>query len=190
MPTHEWIGKRLAEKACCDPGNAAMILMDEANRAFARMPLPIEQSFLSAGWGLLPDRKTLRPHFRLVTNTKDAVFKPLAEPGSEFNSYLLSLKDDEDLLMSVIGQPLTFARGNNLDRYLRRLIKHEIGPKQAMLALVDEISFSAKATNTVGAKILCLCIPRVAAQHVIFSTGHNLMIAKDPDLQNASFCYF
>jgi len=103
MPTHEWIGKRLAEKACCDPGNAAMILMDEANRALAKMPLPIEQSFLSAGWGLLPDRKTLRPHFRLVTNAKDAVCKPLAEPGSEFNSFLLSLKDDEDLLMSVIG---------------------------------------------------------------------------------------
>jgi hypothetical protein len=189
-PTHEWIATRPAEKACVEPGIAAEILKDEANRALGNTSLPIEQSFLFVAWGLLAhDLKTPVPYFQLVTNARDEAGNPIT-PGSEFVALHCELREGQDLCTMVIGQPLTPDQFKKLDRYLRRLVKREISPNEAMLALVREIGSTAKSTQTIGPKILCLYIPRVAAERLPISGRVPPMVAQEPDRKLASFCYF
>lgn len=188
-PTHEWIALRLAEKGCQDPGVAARLIRDAASVALKEEHLVLEQSFLITGWGLLKDGKTLQAHFRVVSNSLDQGLRRLPAPGTDFRDYALGIREGSEISLCVIGQRLVQNRGKALVRFLTRFVQHEVSPKEAMLALVKEVVFDSQHAATVGSQVLCYCIPRVAAERAI-QTGSTMMLAMEPDLHTAAFCYF
>src|SRR6266576_2706103 len=131
-PTYEWIVACLQEGNCRDSRRAAEILAREAEKAFVGVSIPIEQSFLYAGWVFSPDRQTLVPHFQLVTNVIDSNQKRLKVPGKTFQVFTGFMKPYEDLVLFVVGQPLRPDRKKIMRKCIRRLAKNEIGPGRAM----------------------------------------------------------
>jgi hypothetical protein len=169
---------------------AAQILADAAAPALRAAPFPLELTFLITGWARLADGQTLRPHFLLVSNTYDPNGKRRALPGADFSSFERVLKPDEVFAGRAIGESLRKGRGKYIDRVLKRMLEHGAGPKAAMRAFVNEIhNTSRPGGTTVGEKILAFSIPKSAAERT-YKTGHSTMLATEPDLFNAAFCYF
>ena len=189
LPTHEWIAVRLAENACRNPIQAAQILADAATVAVRAAAFPLELTFLIAGWARLSDLKTLQPHFLLISNMLGRDGKTRESPGPDLNCFERRLKKDEVYASSVIGHPLQAGRGKYLDRFMRRLLKHKVGPKPAMQAFANEIVRTSRPGGTVGKKILAFSIPKVAAERT-YQTGDYALLAAEPDLYNVAFCYF
>lgn len=189
VPTHEWIAVRLAEKGCRNPYAAAQILADAAAPALRAAPCLLELTFLIAGWVRLADGETLRPHFLLVSNAQDPTGPGPATPRWDFTSFERRLNAREAYVSRVIGQPLPRGRGKYLDRFLRRLLKHKVGPKPAMQAFADEVVNTARSAGSVGTKILAFSIPKQAAKRT-YETGSYMLLAKEPDLSSTAFCYF
>jgi hypothetical protein len=191
-PTHRWIATALAERNCNDPGTASRVLQERATNAFMHVPPEFRaQIFLIAGWWQYENPPGLRAHFFTITNLHDRTGRPLAEPSATFTSLLRVLRDEEDLLLRVMGQPLREERHLELLRNVRRLVSREIGPKETLRLLVDEIvNTSLRESNkTVGTKILACCVPRQSAER-LFQTGHYTMLAKQPDENVVTFTYF
>ncbi|HXX73587.1 MAG TPA: hypothetical protein VEI50_00480 [Nitrospiraceae bacterium] len=189
VPTHEWIAVRLAENGCRSPYVAVQILADSAPSALRAAPFLLELTFLIAGWTRLADHKTLQPHFLLVSNMHERDGKLRPSPGSDFHFFERRLKAEEVYVSRVIGQPLPNGRGKYLDRFLRRLLKHKIGPKPAMQAFANEIINTSRSKGTVGQKILAFSIPKAAAERT-YQTGNYVLLAMEPDRCNIAFCYF
>jgi hypothetical protein len=189
VPTHEWIAVRLAENGCRSPYVAAQILADAAAPALRAAPFLLELTFLIAGWTRLADRQTLKPHFLLVSNVHDPDGKGRATPGSDFHCFERRLKTEEVYVSRVIGHPLPNGRGKYLDRFLRRLLRHKVGPKPAMQAFANEIVNTSRPGGTVGKKILAFSIPKAAAERT-YQTGNYMLLATEPNLRNTAFCYF
>jgi hypothetical protein len=189
VPTHKWIALRLSEENCRTGGSAARRLAEAAVSPFRSVGLVVQQTFLISGWALQSDGKLL-PTFRWVTNMTDANGQCKEQPGSDFQVSTLGMTEDVDIQLAVIGHPLIGeAREKRIYRSLRRLVKHKIGPKQAMEHLIDEIVFTSQNSTTVGCRVLCCCIPRAAAE-VTISTGAMTIINDEPTLKSASFYYF
>jgi hypothetical protein len=187
IPTHEWIAIRLAEKGCTNGSAAAEILSVVAPAAMKAAPFRQELTFLIAGWMISPDRRTLQPHFLLVSNVSGiGAARP---PGLEFLIFQRVLGPKEAVAGQLIGHPLRPSRGKSLGRALRRMIKHGLGPKPAMEALVNEVINSSGATSSVGEKVLAFSISKKAAEHTLRS-GQSMILAALPDKTNAAFCYF
>jgi hypothetical protein len=188
-PTHEWIARRLAENGCVDSAHAAIIIAHHAGAALKGAAIPME--FLIAGWKCIAPR-TIQPHFLLISNLYDGCgMQPRTTPRSDFLQFERLLTARDPYVGRVLGQPLRKDRGRALHRCLRSLLKHSIGPKTAMREFAKEIVFTSRSSNryAVGEKILAFSIPMAAARRV-YETGHNLVLATEPDLHNTAFCYF
>lgn len=191
-PTHEWIAKTLAAANCRDPGLASRILAESAGRALHKLPSDIRcQTFLITGWANFEDLPGVRSHFCTITNCLDESYRPLATPLNSFRCGAHALPDTEEILWFCIGQPLRRERGQLLDRNLRRLVDRQIGPKEALRLLTDEIINTSvrEKCASVGSKVLGFCIPRRAVQRQI-ETGVSMMLAKVSDESDAAFTYF
>jgi len=189
LPTHHWIAVRLAENGCRNSYVAAQILADAAAPALKAAPFLLELTFLVAGWTRVADKQTVQPHFLLISNMYDPNGKGRATPGSDFHRFERILETEEVYASRVIGQPLPKGRGRDLDRLLRRLLKRGEGPKSAMQAFVREIVNASRPGGTVGQRALAFSIPKGAAERTLH-TGHSMVLAMEPDLHNAAFCYF
>lgn len=188
-PTHEWIAVRLAEMRCKNPYLAAQILSEAAGQALRESPSLMELTFLISGWRRLDDSQMLQPHFLLVSNQYGPDRERRPTPGSKFLWFERKLKANEVYAGHVIGQSLPNGRGRYLDRFLRRLLKHGVGPKPAMQAFVREIVNTSQLQSTVGDRILAFSIPKAAAKRT-YEKGTNMILAKEPDLCDTAFCYF
>jgi hypothetical protein len=149
------------------------------------------QVFLIAGWAYFKKSEGLRSFFCTITNYMDESYRPVVVPFENFRCRIHALPDKRELLLFTIGVPLKNERNIHLERNLRQLVKRQIGPKEALRLLVDEIINSSvrEKCPTVGNKILGFCIPRKGVETQI-RTGMSLMLAKIPDENSASFTYF
>jgi hypothetical protein len=189
-PTHEWIANMLAAEECSDPGVASRILAERAHRALLNVsPALRRQEFVLTGWSGLTGFEALRPYVAIVSNMLDASGRILSQPADNFVSLVRAFRDQDDPIICVIGHPLLNDRVHLLKRNLRRLVVHEISPKETLRLLVDEVIHTAGNTKTVGKKVLALCIPRKAAQAAIES-GNSTLRAGQPGDGSATFCYF
>jgi hypothetical protein len=192
VPTHHWIAKTLAAANCRDPFTASDVLEQRATNAFASIPTKFRtQVFLITGWAQYEEPPGLHPHFVMVTNRHDAEGRPLAQPSDTFVSLLMVLRESKPFIAHVIGQPLREERKRELSRNIGRLVSREIGPKETLRLLVDEIVNTSMSdrNGSVGAKILGCCVPRRAAEESL-NTGQFMMIAKQPDDVFVTFAYF
>lgn len=192
MPTHEWIAKTLALATCRDVGTASSVLTHEANVAFSTVSSSMRRHiFLIAGWALFGDPPVLRPHFCVITNMLDDSGQLIKLPRDTFTRRVRTLSDKEDFCWYSIGQPITKKRIKGLDRNLRQLIKRNIGPKEALRLLVDEIINTSvkEKSKTVGTKILGFCIPRQSVEQQL-RTGHWSALAQQPNDTTVAFTYF
>jgi len=185
VPTHEWIAGALADHACSDVLDAGDILESTVGPALGS-GAAYAQTIIIAGWGLWAAPIGLRPVLQLITNMHDGDGKRLPGPSHEFQRLWRRLADDEEVIIDSIGCVLGPRRRAELARFLRRLVVHRVSPEYALRALVDEIQHTATLSPTVGASILCLCIPRLAAERTL-SGIPPIMLASDPNLRTASF---
>ena len=189
--THEWIAAILAAERCSDPVCASRILGERARVALSGIdPTLRRQAFVLAGWYYIKGLSGLRPHWCVVSNMIDASGKSLSTVSESFGTFVHGLNDNEDIALSVIGQPLTLERGQLLERNLRKIVTREISAKEALRLLVDEVIHTSTKSNTVGRNILALCIPGAAAENHI-ATGKSILLATQPGDEGApSFCYY
>jgi hypothetical protein len=155
-PTHEWIAKTLAAANCHDAGNASQIIGNSAPGALPQvLPELRRQIFIVAGWAQFDNPPGLRSHFCVVTNALDDAGRVLVLPHAQFSRRVRALRDDVPFLWYSI-QPLRTERAQALERNLRRLVARDIGPKEALRLLVDEIlvAHQTEEPSTVGDKVL------------------------------------
>jgi hypothetical protein len=158
-PTHEWIAKILANAACRDARCAEQTLVNRTPSALPGYPRKLlGLTFLFAGWAYFGDPPIIRPYWAAVTNELDAGFKTAPIPLGSFNSFRKYLRNGEAPHCVAIGEPLTTVRARELKRNLQRLVDREIGPKEALRLLVDEIVNTSKRCDRVGSKVLAFCI--------------------------------
>jgi hypothetical protein len=189
-PTHEWIAKMLAAEECSDPGVASRILAERTRKALLNASSAVRrQEFVLTGWTRFADLEGLRPYIGIVSNMADASGRMLTQPADSFASFVKAFREQDDPMICIIGHPLMDGRVHLLKRNLRRLVAHEISPKEALRLLVDEVIYTAGFADTVGKKVLALCIPRKAAQRGIES-GPSTLRAAQPSDETATFCYF
>jgi hypothetical protein len=190
VPTHEWIAKTLAEAHCTDPACAERALIAHAPSAVsAARPEVRRHIFLFAGWAHFGEPPSLRPYIATVANMRDASGKPTSTPLNIFNASRRFLREEEKVHFDLAGETITTARAENLEENFRRLIGREIGPKEALRLLVDEIINTSKRASGVGSKILGFCIPKKAAQR-FFEKGESGMLATQPNTETTAFTYF
>jgi hypothetical protein len=147
------------------------------------------QEFLLAGWAEFDRPPGFRSHFSLITNARDQNGQLLATPRDHFDCRTHALHDHQQFQLGIIGQPVSQERAPTLARNVRRLIAREIGPKEALRLLVDEVLNTHVRNRTVGEKILAFCIPRESAESYL-QTGDTAALAQLPDEHSASFVYF
>ncbi len=72
---------------------------------------------------------------------------------------------------------------------LKKLVKKELNPNSALKYLANEVVHTSKLNNSVGDKILALCIPKnsILAKE---KTENSMLLAKTPDLETSSFTFF
>ena len=190
VPTHEWIAKSLADAGCRDARCAEQTLIERAPSGLSATPPELRRHvFLFAGWAHFEDPPVLRPYWTMITNTLDASGKPSREPLNSFNSFRRYLRQEEDLNWVSAGEAITSARAEDLVRNLRRLINREIGPKEALRLLVDEVTNTSKRCSGVGSNVLGFCIPKKGAQR-FFEKGETVMLAVQPNPDTTAFTYF
>ena len=192
IPTHEWIAIKLAESNCGSSELAGKVLTDKANDALRRLPLELRrQVFIITGWNYFVNHSGMRPFVCIITNFLDDSYRPMLTARDSLDCRVHELPKDEGMRLLVIGQPLRLERGERLERNLRRLVNREIGPREALRLLSDEIIHTAVLDNnaTVGSKILGLCIPLKAVERQL-QTGDSAMLAKSPDQESVTFTYF
>jgi hypothetical protein len=190
--THEWIATTLASANCRGPAKASQVLAERAGRVLASVPVSIRrQIFLIAGWELFTKPPGLRSFFSVITNALDESGQALAQPRALFDCRVRALHDGEELLWYVIGQPLPTERSEQLERNLRRLVEREIGPKEALRLLVDEIVNTSvnEKCKSVGSRVLGFCIPRRSVE-LQMQSGSSRMVAKQPGDDWVTFAYF
>lgn len=191
-PTHEWIAKTLASENC-DPSRVGGILQNHAARSLSRLRLAIKfrQEFLIVGWGLFRELPGLHSYMRLISNVRDESGRPLREPADSFSNLLKVLVDDAATFCWAIGQDLQQERAKRLQRNMQRLVDREIGPKDALRLLVDEIVNTSlvERNPAVGSKILRFCIPKSSVERQI-GTGVSAMVAGQPGDEAVTFTYF
>jgi hypothetical protein len=189
-PTHEWIAKTLAAANCHDAARATQVLVQMAPNAIPRIRADLRgQIFLLAGWAHFQGLHGLRSHFCTVTNALDQNGQLLATPREDFDCRMRALRDNEQFLWYSIGQPVRQKRARTLERNLRRLLAREIGPREALRLLVDEVLNTHAENKLVGQKILGFCIPKESVQDQL-RTGHSMLLAKLPDEHSAAFIYY
>jgi hypothetical protein len=191
-PTHEWIAKTLASANCRDAATASTILTEQSTRAFSSVrPSIRRQMFLMAGWAFFDKPPGLRSHFCTITNTLDESGQVLSVPRDLFDRRIRALRDDEEFLWTSVGQPLGQDRGQRLCRNLRRLVVREIGPKEALRLLIEEIIHTSiqEKCSAVGSKILGFCIPKRSVE-LQLQTGSSSMLAMLPNENSVAFTYF
>ena len=156
-PTHEWVAKTLASANCSSPKDVSGILTERAGPALSMVRSSIRhQIFLMAGWWYFDVPPGLRSHFCIITNALDESGNMLVEPRESFDCRVRALRDEEEFLWHCVGQPIRQDRAKNLERNLRRLIAREIGPKETLRLLVDEIinTSTKEKCASVGSKVL------------------------------------
>jgi hypothetical protein len=188
-PTHEWIAVRLAENGCRGAHAAGQVLVAAAGAAFQSVPFVTELTILIAGWTTSTDQKTLQPHFLLISNMYDSSKGLRPRASREFSCFERRLNAGEPYVSRVIGQTLLPGRGKHLDRFLRRLLKHRVGPAPVVLGFAKEIVETASSRTSVGTKVLALSVPRLAARRA-YEMGEYTMLATQPNLADLAFCYF
>jgi len=190
IPTHKWIAKTLAAANCLNAAQASQTLVQMAPRALSRIRSDLRrQVFLLAGWAHFKTLPGLRPHLSVVTNALDQNGQLLATPRGDFDCWTHALHDNEQLLLQSVGQPIPEQRERTLKRNLRRLVAREIGPREALRLLVDEVLNTHSESSTVGEKILGFCIPKKSAETQL-RTGHWMALARLPDEHSAAFTYY
>lgn len=151
IPTHEWIAKTLASEGCSDPGKASRILSERAKIALSQVPPNLRrQTFVIAGWAQFTNLTGFRSYVCAITNMMDASGQNLAMADETFKIWVKPLREEEDLVIQVIGQPLHTDRMRGLERNLRNLVTRALSPKAALRLLVDEVINSSKQFHTVG----------------------------------------
>jgi hypothetical protein len=190
IPTHEWIAKTLAEAGCVDAASAERTLIARTPDALSATP-PRWRShiFVLAGWAHFGSPPILRPYLAKITNMVNASGQEAERPLESFSASRRYLREQEDLLWTAAGERVITSRAGSLDKNLRRLIRREIGPKEALRLLVDEVIHTSKYCSSVGSKVLGFCIPKKAAQQ-FFEKGKQVMLAAQPNPDAASFTYF
>jgi hypothetical protein len=190
IPTHQWIAKTLADAGCYDARCAEQTLVKQAPTGLSATPAELKRhTFLLAGWAHFEDPPALRPYWAMITNTRDSAGKPTPAPLDSFNAGRRYLRPQEDPQFVVAGENITPTRAESLQRNFRRLIVREIGPKEALRLLVDEVINTSKRCPGVGSKVLGFCIPRKAAER-FFEKGGAVMLAVQPNPDVAAFTYF
>lgn len=191
-PTHEWIAHVLAEANCRDPATVVRVLSEQATLALRKVSAKLRrQIFLMSGWAQFDKPPGFRSHFCVLSNALDESGSALAEPRDHFTQNLRALRDEEEFLWGSFGQPLCHERAAVLERNLRRLISREIGPREALRLLVDEVvhTSTTEKVGSVGSKVLGYCIPKQAAESAV-KTGNFMLLAQHPNETTASFAYF
>lgn len=196
VPTYEWIAKTLAAGNCRSTGQAGDILSTNARQAVEKIsPAQRRLMFAIAGFAYFKGIEGLRPHVSIVSNFTDKRGQPLSKANNVFDCRTYYLKQAQDFLADVEGTPIGSERKELLVRNLRKLVAREIGPRETLRLLVDEILSTSKAlavtdrVPTVGTKILGLCIPRQAVECQL-KVGGSLLMGKQPDLRTAAFTCF
>jgi hypothetical protein len=190
IPTHEWIAKTLAEAGCLDAASAERTLVARTPEALSATPPRWRTHiFVLAGWAHFGDPPVLRPYLAKITNMVDPSGRQAERPLESFCSSRRYLREQEDLLLEVTGQRIISPRLGSLDKNLRRLVRRELGPKEALRLLVDEVIHTSKHCPAVGSKVLGFCIPHKAAQQ-FFEKGKQVTLAAQPNLDDAAFTYF
>jgi hypothetical protein len=114
----------------------------------------------------------------------DASGRETERPLESFCASRRYLREQEDLIWAAVGKRIISSRGGSLDKNLR-LIRREIGPKEALRLLVDELIYTPKYCSTVGSKVLWFCIPKKAAQQ-FFEKGKQVMLEAQPNPDTAA----
>jgi hypothetical protein len=186
QPTHEWIACKLAE-APHDSVKAAILgLAESASKAMAGR-VPIEQTFLFAGWAATSDSAPLSPYAFQVSNVLQR--EQNKKPDANFNVFVMTLSPKQPWYGLRAGRWLSDPRARRLRTRLKRIVENSVSPRAVMHTLVDEIRHTAGITNTVGNKVLGFCIPKADAERT-FQTGRSMMVAALPDRDTTTFCYF
>jgi hypothetical protein len=190
VPTHHWIAKTLANERCLDAPCAERALIAHAPLALNNTPSDLRHhTFLLAGWAYFGEPAALRPYIGIVTNTRDSTGKFAPKPLDVFNASRRYLREEEEASLCLAGETLTRERAQSLERNLKRLLTREIGPKEALRLLVDEVINTSRWCDRVGSKILGFCIPKKGAQR-FFESGENVTLASLPNAETTSFSYF
>lgn len=190
IPTHEWIARTLAEAGCVDAASAERTLISRTPDALsATPPRWRSHTFVLAGWAHFDDPPVLRPYLTRITNMVDGCGREAERPLESFYASRRYLREQEELLWLAVGERILAPRAVRLDKNLRRLVRREIGPKEALRLLVDEVIYTSKYCPTVGSKVLAFCIPKKPAQQ-FFEKGRQVMLAAQPNPYAAVFMYF
>ena len=188
--THVWIGKVLADEGCRAAKHAAEILVREANKAFAHIHRKHRgQYFLMTGWSFSRNQPLLLPYHAIVSNMLDDDGSWLSKPRDEFNYKHEFLPEDVEFRVTAIGEPMRDYRISPLNRNIRLALKRGVGPQELLRIIVEEVIFTSKVKNTVGDKVLGMCIPKVAVERT-YQTGRSHMLAMKPGDDSPAFMFF
>jgi hypothetical protein len=155
VPTHHWIARRLQETGCRSGAVAAKVLWEAAPSAYAKAKVHIAQEFIIATWEV-NSAGEIAPYLYIVSNmyAKNVVRKK--EPSSEFGSIVRSIRANETIGGTVLGNPLLPGRPKRLKLWCQRLLKEEHLRRKLLQALVDEIVHTSRGGGgLVGEKVLC-----------------------------------
>jgi hypothetical protein len=188
MPMHEWIAVRLAEHSCFNPGHASNILAESAAKEIKSHFYAGEQTFVMAGWDWPPGERKLRAHMRIISNIYDHGGNRLSRPSRQYAQFV-NLSDNRKWAAKVAGYDLRDEQVRHLRRLFGRLANGKIRSSTVQKALAKGIVETANAATTVGDKVLCMCIPRAAAETTT-SGGGSMLLATAEEVPHASFSYF
>ncbi|HSW64022.1 MAG TPA: hypothetical protein VLH56_12060 [Dissulfurispiraceae bacterium] len=189
MPTHEWIAIRLAEHSCGSPAHAASILVESATREISTTFYRGQQTFVMAGWDLPPGEKHLRAHLRIISNIYNSKGERLPNPSKGYIQFVNWLSDNRKWAAKVAGYDLKDNQVRHLRRLFGRLADRKISSRTVLAALAQGVIDTASVAQGVGSKVLCMCIPRGAAESAASGRGSQLLATAD-EVACASFSYF
>ena len=189
-PTHEWIACALADANCSDIFTAGEILRDRATQAFTNLPPSTRRHvFVITGWGQFKKSLGLRPHVGVISNYLDSDWRPLPDSRPTFDFTTRVLNEDGPVYWAAFGHPLGQDRYQTFTRNMNRLVTRDIGPREALRLLVEEIVSTSSRQSTVGSKILALSIPKQCVEKQLES-GSSTMMAIPPTRETVTFAYF
>lgn len=149
-------------------GHGIQLIVDEATRAFAEMPLPLSvkrQAFVAAGWARFnPEDDDLRPFGVIISNAVDQNGTWLAEALPSFTGFGQILQGPRGCSWTHAGG-LPRARALSVYRSLRRMVEHDVSAAAIADLFVKETRFMAQQPNSrIGRGLMVSSIPRAATK--------------------------
>lgn len=192
MPTHRWIASILKKYSCIDGTVAANIIMNEAGIALEKIRAGSNikhTTFLIAGYQ--PTQSgTIVPYCIRVSNAygKDGLY--LQNADNQFTVKISGMPKDDSFGITVIGEPMNRSQIKRVDRLLKKVNKNGNPPSAALRVIKDEIIVSSNTKETVGKKILGMCLTKKAVELGLLRGTHFLMGNQPIDPKHSTFTYF